>query len=142
MLLGFFLDFFTFLFYSLRLKRRIPTKNHEDVWKLVSDTFFFLPLFSSILLRLFRCALSPCFTLLTILVSHWVSCLFLEQNYFLSFISSFLFVFPCDSGGFSAFSSSHFMLLGTVGFGRLGLGIGWWGMVRRFPFSFLFFIAL
>jgi len=68
---GFFLLLLLFLFYSVRLKRRIPTKNHEDVWKLVSDTFFCLflspPLFSSILPRLFHCDLSFYFT---ILVSH------------------------------------------------------------------------
>jgi len=49
------------------------------------------------------------------------------------FLSFYIFLlslyFPiCDSGGFPLFFSSHFMLLGTVGFGRLGFGIGWWGM--------------
>jgi len=135
-LLGFliFFAFFDFFFYSVRLKRRIPTKNHEDVWKLVSDTFFFLsipfspPFFSSILPRLFRNVLSPYFT--------YNSCIslglmpVLRTKLFLSFYIFLLSLyFPfCDSGVFRFFFPSHFMLLGTVGFGRLGFGIGWWGM--------------
>jgi len=68
-----FLLFLLFFFYSVRLKRRILTKNHEDVWKLVSDTFFYLFLSPPFF---FLPSSSVCFTafflltLLTILVSH------------------------------------------------------------------------
>lgn len=142
-------DFFWFFYFLILLAPSKEKNSNEESWGRleVSLRYLFLspPFFlhppPSVSLRSFS------LLHLTILVSHWISCLFLEQNYFLPFHILLSLYFPLWFGGFFRFF--FFFPFYVIGYSRVRSAWTWnWlvgnglvgrlEMVGRFPFPFYF----